>query len=74
MEYEALMRQMNPLKILCFDVSPQSLGFPINFPQYQVQQYNNMKMLTAPALGLLEKDVKEKNNLWTSLKKMFDIT
>lgn len=72
-EYGKVLKQLNPIKILFFDVSPAGIGFPMNFPQYQVQQYNNMKMLSAPALGILEKDLKEKNNLWISLKKMFDI-
>ena len=71
--YDKLLTDLSPLKIIFFDVEPNTLQFPLSFPLYQVQAYNNMKLLSAPGLEKLEKDVPEKNLLWNSLKKMFDL-
>lgn len=72
-QYEAILTQLNPLKILFFDVIPASVGFPMNFPQYKVQEYSSMKLISAPALGLIERDAEKKKSLWNALKNMFDI-
>ncbi len=71
--YDRILTELNPVKIIFFDVEPQSLSFPLSFPHYQVQGYNNMKLLNAPGLARLEKDVAEKNLLWKSLQKMFEL-
>lgn len=58
---------------LLFDVSPLGAGLPINFPHFQIQQFNHRTYLSSPALSDVEKEVAIKRQLWPSLKKMFSI-
>jgi hypothetical protein len=59
--------------ILLFDVSPLDAGLPINFPHFQIQQFNHRTYLSSPALSNVEKEVSIKRQLWPSLKKIFSI-
>ena len=59
--------------IILFNVNMASVGFPLTIPNYQVQLYDNLKLLAAPDLLSIKKDKAEKNGLWTSLKKLFEI-
>jgi hypothetical protein len=58
-------------KILLFGVEPLALELPLQFPHYQVQQYNNQAYLSSPALNILQNDKEEKLKLWACLKKLF---
>ena len=58
-------------KILLFGVDPIVLELPLQFPYYQVQQYNNQVYLSAPSLNILQDDKAEKMKLWACLKKIF---
>jgi DNA polymerase III psi subunit len=59
--------------VLLFDVSPLDAGLPINFPHFQIQQFNHRSYLSSPSLSDVEKEVAIKRQLWPSLKKMFSI-
>lgn len=59
--------------ILLFGVEPLSIGLPINFPQFQVQQFNKRTYLHAPTLAQIEHDKKLKTKLWNALKALFEI-
>ena len=72
-EYEKLMIQFSPSVILFLGTEPQLLGFPVQIPIYQVQQYNKQQYLCAPNLQKLSTDKEEKKQLWVSLKKIFSI-
>ena len=72
-ELEKVQQQLGIRHILLFDVSPLQAGLPINFPHFQIQQFNHRTYLSSPALSLVEKDVTIKRQLWPSLKKMFSI-
>ncbi len=71
--YESIVEELNPIQIIFFDVTPADIGFPLKFPQFKMQEYNNMKLLTAPALGEIEKNKNDKNLLWIALKIIFDL-
>ena len=58
---------------LLFGVSPQEIGLPIHFPHFQVQPYNNVTYLCAPALNSIEDDKLLKTQLWTGLKSVFQL-
>lgn len=72
-ELGALQQQLGTRFILLFDVSPLDAGLPINFPHFQIQQFDGRTYLSSPALADVEKDVTVKRQLWPSLKKMFSI-
>jgi DNA polymerase III psi subunit len=59
--------------VLLFGIDPSGIGLPINFPQFQLQQFNKRSYLHAPTLRELEKDKEAKRQLWNSLKKLFGI-
>lgn len=72
-KYKKLMNQFSPSVILFLGTEPQLLGFPIQIPIYQVQQYHKQHYLCAPSLQKLSIDKEEKKQLWVALKKIFSI-
>jgi hypothetical protein len=72
-KYEILMHQFSPEIILFLGTEPQLLGFPVQIPMYQIQQYNKQQYLCAPSLQKLSTDKDEKKQLWLCLKKIFFI-
>ncbi len=69
--YDQLMEYFNPGFVILFGVLPKDLSFPLHFPSYQLQQYNNQTFLCAPSLKMLGAVTEEKKQLWNSLQKHF---
>ncbi len=59
--------------IIFFNVNMSEVGLPLNIPHYQVQSYDSLKLLAAPDLLTIKNNKVEKNGLWLSLKKLFEI-
>ena len=59
--------------VLLFGIEPLSIGLPINFPAFQLQQFNSRTYLHAPTLLEIENDKALKSKLWASLKTLFGI-
>ena len=59
--------------VLLFGIDPLSIGLPINFPFFQLQQFNKRMYLYSPALSELERDKALKMKLWNSLKTLFGV-
>jgi hypothetical protein len=59
--------------IILFGIDPLSIGLPINFPQFQLQQFNNRMYLYSPTLTELGNDKTLKAKLWNALKTLFGI-
>jgi hypothetical protein len=71
--YTGISEQLASGKIILFGVDPAELELPLQFPHYQVQQFNNQVYLSSPALKVLADDKAEKMKLWTSLKQVFSL-
>jgi len=71
--YKTLLEKFDPEIIIFFGIEPAALEFPLQFPYYQLQQYNNQTYLNSPSLSKLAADKKLKLQLWASLKKLFSI-
>jgi hypothetical protein len=72
--FPELLEKTAPQFLLLFDVTAQEMHLPFIVPHYQVLQHNNCSFLLAPSLqSMLDNTQGEKRNLWTSLKKMFNI-
>ncbi len=69
--YQDLLKTFTPGKILLFGIEPAKLQFPLEFPYYQLQQYNQQTYLYSPSLKQLAADKQLKVQLWASLKKLF---
>ena len=71
--YKDLTKQLNAEKIFLFGTEPDTLKLPLQFPRYQVLQFNNQVYLSAASLTELQDDKAEKMKLWSCLKKIFSI-
>ena len=71
--YSEIEQELNTGTMLLFGVTPLQLGLPLQFPHYQVQKFNNLVYLAAPALTTIAADKVEKTKLWNCLKQIFSI-
>lgn len=72
-----LKKELQPEFLLLFEVMALQIDLPFTMPHYQVQQYDNCKILTAPSLVYLnqadQQSKTEKTKLWKSLQNMFNL-
>ena len=77
LSFSELKKQLQPEFLLSFGITALQIELPFTMPDYQVQLYDNCRIITAPDLINLNnatpQAVTEKKKLWTSLKKMFSI-
>ncbi len=59
--------------MILFGLVPEDLEMPVNFPEFQVQAFNNCTFLHTPALEKLEIDKVLKSKLWVCLRKIFGV-
>ena len=75
--FQQLKKELQPQFLLSFGVKALEIELPFTMPDYQVQQYSNCSIVTAPALTELNSQSPEakaeKTKLWRSLKKMLDL-
>jgi hypothetical protein len=75
--FNQLKKDMQPVCLIAFGVDTLQLQLPFDMPQYQVQDYNSCKILTAPSLTVLNQPTNEakteKLKLWQSLQNIFSI-
>ena len=57
--------------IFLFGLDVSELALPLQFPHYQVQQFNNQVYLSSASLIELQANKEEKMRLWNCLKKIF---
>jgi hypothetical protein len=68
-----LMEELEARYVLLFGAAPLTIGLPINFPQFQLQQFNKRTYLYSPTLEELENDKAIKMKLWNCLKAAFGL-
>ncbi len=66
-----IITNLKPLKVLFFGVDVNSFQLPLQFPDFQVQSYNEIVFLSAPPLAEISSNADVKKKLWQSLQKMF---
>ena len=71
--YRSIITQLKSKVLLMFDVAPDAIDLPFNYPNFQVQQFDQCTYLSAPDLKTIEADKTLKTHLWNSLKKLFGI-
>ncbi|RYY56214.1 MAG: hypothetical protein EOO09_07520 [Chitinophagaceae bacterium] len=69
----AYLRQFGSTQVLLFGRDPAAFGLPMSFPVFQVQTFAGTAFLSAPPLGAMMEDKELKGQLWTSLKRMFNL-
>ena len=73
LNYTTITGQLQAEKIFLFGLDTDAIGLPLQFPNYQIQQYNNQVYLSSASLDSLQKDKNEKTKLWNCLKKIFSL-
>jgi hypothetical protein len=71
--YTHITEKITAEKVILFGQGPSVLKLPLEFPHYQLQNYNGLVYLSAPDLVILSTDRAEKTKLWNCLKQLFSI-
>jgi hypothetical protein len=71
--YAVLTEQLKAQKIFLFGLSADAIALPLQFPHYQVQQFNNQVYLSSVSLNEMQANKEEKMKLWACLKNIFSI-
>jgi len=74
-DFNQLRKKMQAEYLLMFGMNTLQIQLPFTMPDYQVQQYDNCKIVTAPPLTALNNKTQlakaEKTKLWKSLQNIF---
>ena len=75
--YEMMKSELNVSTILLFEVDPSAIKLPFLIPPFQVQNFDERRIMLCPALHKINQATQDgkllKTKLWISLKKVFDI-
>ena len=71
--YSVLSEQLKAEKVFLFGLNAANIDLPLQFPHYQVQQFNNQVYLSSVSLSEMQANKEEKMKLWSCLKKIFSI-
>ena len=71
--YSFLTDQFKADKVFLFGLNAGVIALPLEFPHYQVQQFNNQVYLSSVSLNEMQANKEEKMKLWACLKKIFSI-
>lgn len=69
--YQSLISYFASKSVLLFDVAAQAIDLPFNFPNFQLQQFDQCVYLSAPSLKEIESVKSLKAMLWNCLKNLF---
>lgn len=75
--FSGLKEHLSAKHVLLFGVEPGDIKLPFSIPQFQVQQYADCTIITAPPLAELNAPTSDgkliKTKLWVSLQRCFDL-
>ena len=71
--YKSVTAELKSEKLFLFGVNPFQIDLPLDFPNYQVQQFNNQIYLSAPPLSHFQDNKVEKTKLWNCLRQIFQL-
>lgn len=69
--YKTIEAELKASKIILFGVTATEIGLPLEFPIYQIQQYNNQTYIAGATLDIIKNNKEEKIKLWNCLKQVF---
>jgi len=76
-DFNQLRKKMQAEYLLMFGMNTLQIQLPFTMPDYQVQQYDNCKIVTAPSLTNLNNKTQQakagKTKLWKSLQNIFSL-
>jgi hypothetical protein len=71
--YDKVFDHFKSRTMVLFGKTPSEFAMPVDFPEFQVQVFNNCTFLHTPTLENLESDKILKSKLWVCLKRLFDL-
>ena len=71
MAFATICQNYDIEKVIFFDTNLTDLGLHIQFPKYQVVNWNDFQLLNVDSLSKIEQDNRLKGGLWNALKTMF---
>ena len=71
--YKEVQEKFKSNVTILFGITPQQFEMPVNFPEFQVQPFNNCTFLSGPTIEQMENDKLLKSKLWVSLRKIFNV-
>jgi hypothetical protein len=71
--YKAISDHFISRVTVLFGITPGEFAMPVNFPEFQVQAFNNCTFLHTPILEELEADKILKSKLWVCLRRIFEL-
>jgi len=71
--YNDVQEKFKSKVTILFGITPQQFEMPVNFPEFQVQPFNNCTFLSGPTIEQIENDKLLKSKLWVSLRKIFGV-
>jgi hypothetical protein len=72
-KYKEIYNEFKSKVTILFGVTPAEFEMPVDFPEFQVQAFNNCTYLHSPELSKLEADKVLKSKFWVCLRRLFDI-
>jgi len=68
------LKKAIPIKcLLLFGIHPKTIGLHVNCLAYEPFQFNELTIIVADDLKIIEADQKLKGALWNSIKETFDL-
>ena len=71
--YLEVKKQLQPKIVLLMGVTAPELELPFAIPMFQVQRFQEQRYLIGPSMQDIQGDQELKKQLWSSLKKIFDL-
>ena len=71
--YKEILTDLKSETVFLSGITPAEFGLPINFPQFQLQSFNNSAFLYIPTLEDLDEDKVLKSKLWVCLRRIFSL-
>lgn len=71
--FAQLQQNIAPKYIIGFGISPNQIHLQVNIEYYQPLNFRECNLILSHSLATIAADSDKKKQLWTSLKKMFDI-
>lgn len=71
--YKDIQNNFRSSVTILFGLTPGEFEMPVNFPEFQIQPFDNCIFLCAPVLEKLESDKVLKSKLWFCLKRIFNL-
>jgi len=71
--YKQVQEKYKSTVTILFGLTPQEFEMPLDFPEFQVQPFNNCTFLHTPVLEKLENDKVLKSKLWVCLRRVFSL-